>query len=164
MLILVFSLSGCGFHLRGADEFSSSLEVLHLTVRNVHGDLHQKLIRSFEQSGTSVIADSDGTGPGLNVSAERNTRRAVATTSTISVSEYELGLEVDIELSDRDGQMLIPETTLKTERIYTFDASSLTGSSEEEALLREEMQEDMVRQIIRRVNATMNSIKMVKNS
>jgi len=83
----------------------------------------------------------------------------VATTSTISVAEYELRLEVEIALENATGDIVIPSTSVVTERTFTFNNSSLVGSNEEQATLLEEMRSDLVLQIMRRVDASVRSFE-----
>jgi LPS-assembly lipoprotein len=73
------------------------------------------------------------------------------------VAEYELTLEVGFEVLTRGGDVLIPPTRIRTERIYTFDSSSLVGSNEEESLLNEEMRRDVIGQLLQRINASMKA-------
>ena len=83
----------------------------------------------------------------------------MATTSTISVAEYELRLEVEIALENATGDIVIPSTSVVTERTFTFNNSSLVGSNEEQATLLEEMRSDLVLQIMRRVDASVRSFE-----
>lgn len=62
-------------------------------------------------------------------------------------------------LQNTAGESVIPLITLATERIYTFDRSSLVGSNEEETILLEEMRADLVLQIIRRLDATVRTFE-----
>lgn len=161
LLVLLFclSVSGCGFQLRGGPGLETVLTTIFITANNKYGDLHQRLVRSFARSGVSVVDRAGDAAYRLSINAERVMRRAVATTSRISVAEYELRLEVDMALSNREGEFVIPSMTVVTERNYTFDSSSLVGSNEEETILLEEMREDLALQIIRRVDATVRSIE-----
>lgn len=91
------------------------------------------------------------------VSGARNSRRAVATTSNISVAEYELVQAVDVRLLSHDREEVIPAVRITTERSYSFDNENLESSSEEEDLLQEEMRRDLSEQIFRRVNVSITN-------
>ncbi|MCH7744303.1 MAG: hypothetical protein IIB71_16795 [Proteobacteria bacterium] len=159
MLLLCLWIGGCGFQLRGAGGFEAALSAIYVSVNNKYGDLHQHLVRSLTRSGITVVSRAGDAAYRLSINAERVIRRAVATTSTISVAEYELRLEVDMVLQNTAGESVIPLITLATERIYTFDRSSLVGSNEEETILLEEMRADLVLQIIRRLDATVRTFE-----
>ena len=166
LILLVCScVSSCGFQLRGSSGVETTLPAMHVTVGDRYGDLHQNLIRSIARSGGSVVDDvnisfAEGSAPySLVIGREKFTRRAIATTSTISVAEYELRLEVEMKLVNRARESVIPQVVLVSERIYTFDSNSLVGSNEEEALLLREMRSDLVLQIVRRVGASVRSFE-----
>jgi len=169
-LSLVLSLSSCGFQLRGSggDGSAGSIETtvnpIYLTVNNRYGDLHRQLQSTLADYGVEEVGRRQEAEYALAVIAERHTRRAVATTRTISVSEYEIRLEVEIQLTNQENKLLIPPTTLATERIYTFDSGSLVGSGEEEAVLLEEMRADIALQILRRVNASVRTFEAAEHS
>lgn len=157
-MIILSLVSGCGFHLRGSQGVGLSIERIHVSAIDAYGDFVRELKRSLQYGDTEVV-DASGDAPfSLRVMEENTTRRAVATTSDITVSEYELRMEVEFELLGTGGQSLIEPTELVAERIYVFDRTSLVGSSEEEELLKEEMRRDLARQMIQRVNAVAGSV------
>jgi len=166
-ILICLSLCACGFQLRGTggpEGSGRTLSTVYLSVNNRYGDFHRQLQNTFEEFGLEVVSQRQDTEYALAVTAERLIRRAVATTRTISVSEYEIRLEVDLALSNRAAKELISPTTLATERIYTFDSGSLVGSREEETVLLEEMRADIALQILRRVNATVRSFEATLTS
>jgi len=145
-------LSGCGFQLRGTGQTTLLLESVHLSAIDESGALARELTASLNQSGVE-LAGNGNAQVSIRLDRERFTRRPVSTTGQINVAEYELTLEVGFEVLKRNGDVLIPPTRLRTERIYTFDSSSLVGSNEEETLLNEEMRRDVISQLLQRINA-----------
>ena len=160
-LILLASLlfiSSCGFHLRGTQNLNAAdFESIHIEVRNAPGEMRQLLEGGFREANVEVLTSSSDAEFSLLVSDERNSRRAVATTSNISVAEYEIVQQVSLQLISNVRETLIPRVTISTERTYTFDDQSLESSSEEESLLREEMRRDLSEQVFRRVNASIRT-------
>jgi len=146
-------MGGCGFHLRDAAPISAQVRQIHLASVNPFGDLMRKLRRRLEIAGVDAAADATTAEWLLTIDNEKNTRRALTTTSLITVAEYELLLEVEFRLARGDGKVAIPPTTLTARRIYVLDRTSLAGSSEEEELLKGEMQDEVVATILRRVAA-----------
>lgn len=156
-IVLLSLVSGCGFHLRGSHGADLGVERIHVSGTNRHAEFVRELTRSLELRDTAVLTSEEEAPYSLRVLGENTTRRAVATTSDITVSEYELRMTVEFELLDTGGQQLIAPVELVAERIYAFDRQSLAGSSQEEDLLKEEMRRDLVRRMIQRVNATVKS-------
>lgn len=158
--LTLVTMSGCGFHLRGTSQDAQTrVETLYLYSADKFGPLTHALQKRFQQAGTRLTETPDEAGLALNLSPERRSRRAVTTTSEISVAEYEVRLAVDIEFYTLDGSqdktLSLPRATLYAERVYSFDENSLVGSSEEESLLVEEMRRDLVDQIMRRSNSSL---------
>lgn len=164
ILLALLVLSACGFHLRGTGSDEAGLSEIYIAVSDSRGELQRILTRAFTQAGVVVVANPDDSTYHLSVSGERHTRRAVATTLTISVAEYELRLEVGIGLTSLSGEEVFPVTTLATERIYSFDDRSLVGSGAEEDLLLKEMKTDLAIQILRRVDASVRSFEAAGKS
>lgn len=159
LLLAVFVLSSCGFHLRGSGQISTQLDMLHVTAINAYGELVQKLESVLTGAGVAIERNKSLAPYSLRIISEKNTRRVATTTSRIAVAEYELRLVVKIQLQNRAGDLIMAPSSLVTERVYTLDQANLMGSNEEEELLRQEMQDEIIEQIIRRVEAITRSRK-----
>jgi LPS-assembly lipoprotein len=151
--LVLLVLHGCGFHLRDSAPVSAHMKQVRLTSVNNYGPMMQKLGSLMAVAGVEVVDDEADAPWTLDILAERNTRRAVTTTSLITVAEYELRLEVRFRLSRKGGEVVIPPTELVAERVYVLDQTNLVGSSAEEELLKAEMEDDLVERIVRRVGA-----------
>jgi LPS-assembly lipoprotein len=156
LAVIASGLSSCGFQLRGTGQTTILLESVYLNAIDNSGALARELIDSLEQSGVEFTSNGNAQ-VSIRLDRERFSRRPVSTTGQINVAEYELTLEVGFEVLTRGGDVLIPPTRIRTERIYTFDSSSLVGSNEEESLLNEEMRRDVIGQLLQRINASMKA-------
>lgn len=157
--LLLITISSCGFHLRGVEKSGESrIESLYLYSRDTFGALTHGLRKRFEQNGTRLTDTKEEADLVLLLSSERRSRRPVTTTSEISVAEYEIRLEVDLEFSLSDGDKTLPQATLYAERVYSFNESSLVGNSEEERLLVDEMRQELIDQIVRRSNTSLTRL------
>lgn len=155
LLCLTCVLASCGFHLRGTQNATAAdFDSIHIAAS---GEMLALLRRAFERANKKVTTTASAAEYSLSVSGIRNSRRAVATTSNISVAEYELVQAVDVRLLTQDRVEVIFSVRVATERSYSFDNESLESSSEEEALLREEMRRDLSEQIHRRVNISITN-------
>jgi LPS-assembly lipoprotein len=149
-------VAGCGFALRGSDPTVSQLKSIRLTATNQYGPLVMAVEKSLQ--GRDVEVNSDEAGAyHLHIVGERSSRRAVSTTSQISVAEYELQVDVDFQLKDALGDWVLPLTTVVAERTYSFDRGSFMGNSEQERLLMGEMQVDLIDRMISRVSVAVRN-------
>jgi LPS-assembly lipoprotein len=150
---LLLLLVSCGFALRGSDPAVSQLASIRLTATSQYGAVVQAVEKSLLLRDV-VVNPGKGAVYHLHLVGERSSRRPVSTTSQISVAEYELRLEIDFQLQDPAGDLVLPLTTMVAERIYSFDRGSFIGNSEEETLLIRDMQADLIERLIDRVAAT----------
>jgi LPS-assembly lipoprotein len=100
-----------------------------------------------------LVAKAEGSAV-LRVFANRLDRLPLSVGDTGRVQEYLLKYEVDFELVDATGAAVLPRQTVVLERDYTFDTTQARGTPGEEELVRAELERDMVRAILRRVEAT----------
>ena len=156
-IVLVAMLCSCGFHLRGTQGFELNVRSVNVAAANAYGELSRELERSLRAQKIEVTSSSEAEY-NIRIASERTSRRPVATSGDISVSEYEVQLTVSFEVFNAAAEVVIEPTTLVTERIYSFDQTSLVGNSEEEELLAEEMRRDLAGQILRRFGATLRNL------
>src|SRR5690554_8011722 len=60
----------------------------------------------------------------------------------------ELRSELTYVISNRDGRLLLGPETLTAQRSYGADRNNVTCNTEEEQLLRNEMHEELMRQLV----------------
>lgn len=142
---LLATLLGCGFQLRNWD-LSSAFGSASV----VAGDgvtLDDALVRALAYSGLEVVPE--GSDVVLRLSQEREERRSAAVTAAGRAAEVELALEVTFSVQDAAGKELAPERSVRVARVQRIDVDNIVGSSEEEALLREEMRQELASRIVR---------------
>ncbi len=154
LLVMVLSLlASCGFQLRGTG--APALAVEQVAVTGSPRELMDELAQTLKSIGVKV----DGAAPEyvINVLNERVNRRAVASSGSITVSEYEVRVVALFSVMDTNGEMLIPDSELVSERVYSFDPTNFVSNTEEEALLIAEMRQDIAGQLVRRFSASLRN-------
>ncbi len=158
--ILVCSfLVGCGWHLRssGAAQTLGNIEQVF-----VSGDkssvLYRSIIKSLKLSNVG-IADSSSTAEIIiTLINQRSKSRTATVSSSARVSELQIIELVDIIISTGNGEILLPKTTLRGEKFFTYNEDNVSTNNEEEKMHRREMTRKLAKNIIRRLSAT---IKMM---
>lgn len=143
-------LAGCGFHLRGSVELPPEWRTLHLGGANPNGELTSALRAGFESNGVAL------TGPGaanyrLELGEERFERRNLTIGGNARAAEFELVMTTSLRVSDSAGRELLPRTELSTRKVMTHDPENVAGKAEESRLLRREMREELILQLLRLV-------------
>ncbi|MDQ1363013.1 MAG: LPS-assembly lipoprotein [Pseudomonadota bacterium] len=156
-----FLLPSCGYHLRGAYQLPPQMAITVIRADNMNSELVRSLKRSLETSGihivqnvtdTNGVVDEKSQATVLRVIREKQGKRVLSVDSKGRVREYELHYAIAIELSGA-GNFFVPEQTLELSRDFLFDPEDVLGKSDEEADLLRDMQQDMVRLIMLRLQA-----------
>jgi LPS-assembly lipoprotein len=155
IVLLTILLGACGFQLRGTGGYELAVDSVAIVADNNFSDLADELEDTLKSIGVAVNATEPQYVIRLN--SETTTRRPVATSGNITVSEYEVRLRAIFSIADNEGEILIDDTPLTAERIYSFDASNFVSNAEEESVLIEEMRQDLAGQLVRRFSATLRS-------
>lgn len=146
-------LQGCGWHLRGIQSLPPELQTLYLQTASDNSDFARSLKRSLKAMDVELTDSRTGAPYSLTVSAVNQKTRTISTTSAAKVAEYALTSSVTFSVKDQQGDELIAPTLLSVEKSYLYNSTNAVSSYEEEALLRREMQRDLIQQLIRRYRA-----------
>ncbi|QBQ53333.1 LPS assembly lipoprotein LptE [Nitrosococcus wardiae] len=152
-LFLLLLLAGCGFHLRGDTQLSPLLERTYLQGVVPYSDLGVGLKRSLEAYGVTVTAVPAEASAILSVTYNQLQRQVLSVGTTGKVQEYALKYILQFQVTNPQGEILLPSQQLELMREYQFDERSVLSAGEQEALLREVLQEEMVQQILWRLEA-----------
>ncbi len=147
---LALSMSGCGFHLRGAVEYPPAMKQTYID-GNANSAVVRDLRLNLEASGAHVVESPQAAGATLHMLSERFDRRVLSVSSQAQVSEYELIYYVQFSVTRADGVQLLAPQEVKVVRDYRYDPNQVLGSSSEETLLQQEMQRDVSQLILRRL-------------
>ena len=150
IILLALMVISCGFHLRGSLEIPSELQRIQLRsqvpshwTRNIKATLTNAGVE-FNKTANII----------LNLEEAQETRQIASYNDNAKAAEYQLMSELTFSVEDKQGTLLIPKRVLVSERIYQYDENLLAGKSEEEALLKQEMQRDLIRQLVQQFRLT----------
>ena len=153
-IFLLMLISACGYHLRGSFQLPPQMAVTVIKANNMNGELARGLKRSLETSGIFVVDESvyKQTAAILHIVDERHSKRVLSVDVNGRVREYALHYQLGIELNGPDG-LFVPRQSIEMSRDFIFDPEDVLGKSDEEADLLRDMQHDMVRLIMLRLQA-----------
>ncbi|MDR2093673.1 MAG: LPS assembly lipoprotein LptE [Azoarcus sp.] len=145
-------LAGCGFHLRGPQPLAFAS--IHIGA-DAWSPLGIALRRQIALSTTTRVEEDPARAEvRLQILANERTREILSLTTAGKVREYELGQRIRFRLIGRDEkEELIPPVNITARREYTFNDELILGKEQEETLLYRDMEDDLVRQIARRLSA-----------
>jgi len=154
LALILGLLSGCGFQLRGNIDLDPGLKRMHLQGVSQFSRLGINLRQALNSSGVEVVEKLAQSDAILRISNVKFDRRLLSVSSLSGkVNEYELRYSFAVSLEDRKGKQLLAPKRLQQIRDYTYDEANVLGKGNEESRLRTEMEKDLVRQVLRRLQA-----------
>ena len=143
------ALAGCGFKLRGAQTLPIDTLYLALPVNSPIGAEIARVVRS--STNARIVTIRKEAQAVLELLGETREREVLSVNAQGRAREYQLRLLSTFRVVDPNGLELIAPTTLAARRDIAFNESELLAKESEEALLYRDMQSDLVRQMVTRL-------------
>jgi LPS-assembly lipoprotein len=150
LMLCALSLAACGFHLRGVSDLA--FHSLYIQKSGAPG-LAAGLTRSLKFNGISVVNAPELAELQLDLLSEAYEKRILSLSGGGKVSEYELLYHVTFRTRTAGTDPWGPPQTIEQRRDYSFDNTLLLAKEGEEARLNNDMRNDAIREIIRRLSA-----------
>jgi LPS-assembly lipoprotein len=147
--VLVLLMDGCGFQLRGSQTLPVERLYLALPVNSPIGAEISRVVRS--STNASVVPNRKDAQAIVELLGEQREREVLSINAQGRAREYQLRLRTTFRVIDQEGTELIAPTSLLARRDIGFNESELLAKESEEALLFRDMQSDLVRQIVNRL-------------
>ena len=154
-VVIVLSLMvlvGCGFHLRGAVQLPDSLKTIYIDGLSTKRGLGRTLKQNLVSNDIVVLNSYEKGSAVLKILDNKFERRVLSVGSNAKVSEYELHGLIRYSVIDANQQTVIDSEEVEAQRDYQFDQDDVLGKAEEERSLREQLDQQLVRAIMRRLS------------
>ncbi len=153
LIVLLLTLSACGFQLRGTQQ-KTTMEMMKVYVATTTAQEVGTIVRAqLAGAGARAVASAVTAKYTLKLENENFTRTVLSVSAaTGKVSEYQLALTVYMSVTDATGKELVTAEPIHLIRDYTFDEDAVLGKFEEEDVLRDELANQAAAQILRRLN------------
>jgi LPS-assembly lipoprotein len=152
-LVLLASLSACGFKLRGEAQSRMSFKTIYLGFAQ-SSPLGIQLRRNIRGGGgTEIVDDAKLAEAILDVVIPEKQEKIVLATNAGQAVEYRLNYTFAFRVRNNNGQELLPTTTLILHRDVSFSPAQALAAISQDQLLFKDMQSDLTQQILRRLAA-----------
>lgn len=145
--LVLLTMTGCGYHLRGYHQLAPELQTLAVNAPNDQFELSRALTKQLNTSGITV-PESSADVFSLNILSGEETQRTVSYTTDVKTGEREIVNTTEFELRAPDGTAIIGPMKIVTERIYIHNRDQLLGEADEQDTLRREMRNDTANRIL----------------
>jgi len=152
LLLALTMISGCGFHLRGQADLPPELARTHIVGVSPHSEFAANLRQQLRANGVQIVEAEQSTAT-LRITRKDGGRRVLAVDQNGKVLEFELYSVIAFEVTGQDKAILLKNQTISLSRAFLFDVNDVLGKAAEAELLREDMQADIVRLMIYRLQA-----------
>ena len=161
LVIVLGFLSSCGYSLRTNQLIEGNLDTIHLTLSQPNSEFSRILQRNLELDDVHEInsMESDQANSNLPhellVGGEEISTRPITINSRARAAQYEMRLSIEISLRANET-FLIESEALFVDRVYFEDIENITGNQEEIRIITSEMRQNLVSQVMRRLESAVN--------
>lgn len=145
LLALIFSLSACGFHLKGEALLPQQLQQIQLSL-SVDDGFNAVLTKQLKQAGAKIVDTGDASL--LKISFEVLPEVIVANSSSSGLQIKRLKVSVDYSLRNADGKWLVEQQQLVQTREFEADTEQLLAKNREKQELYQEMKVNLARLLL----------------
>ncbi len=161
VLLSAVSLGGCGFHLEGTGTLPAAAAVTYLDAANPHTEFYGRLRDGLRARGARVVESRQEADAVLRILEDSSGQRMLSVSARNIPLEYEVYYSITFSL-ESDGESLFPAESLLATRSYTYDETLVLGKSAEEVELHRALAQDLVRQVLRRIETDRGRVVAVQ--
>ena len=149
MLVSTLMLSACGFELRGA----ADLAFKSIYIQGPNYTVSKDLRKALAINDVTIVNNAKDADLLLEFLSETYDRRILSLSGRGRVTEYELLYNLNFRIREAGSELWGPVQTIEGRRDFSYEDTQVLAKSYEETRLREDMQADAVREIMRRLTA-----------
>ena len=139
-------LAGCGFQLRGTDDYIGQLpKALRIEATDPFSPIVQKVTREFSQQEIQIVSESSA--PVLKLTLPKASKRVLGPVSG-SEDQTELALEMSYSVFSQNRISLVPETEVRVSLVYIDNGAATSAENQSIAQLKKSLEEDLVKQVV----------------
>lgn len=145
---LLLMLAGCGFQPRGESARpAANLSPVIITGQAEHTPFHRVLSEALDDAGVS-LGNRDSAVTRIHVLRQKSKRLVLSVDERGKTVEFELEESLEYRLTHPVGSTPTPVRKLVSRRILYNPGTQLLGRSREQAMLRQDMYQELSRQLI----------------
>ena len=148
---LAMMLAACGWQLRDAQVVPQSIGSLHIATQLADRDFVSELARALDVYGVEVVSSAAAADYSVVIVDFRQNRFVGTLNASGRVAEYQLNEDVDFLIANATGTPLTNLFTASVERSYEVEERDILSSENEEQLIKREMRQEIVRQMLNRL-------------
>lgn len=150
-VLLLASLAGCGFHLRGSTP-DSRLAFESVYVEAPSGTpLERELRGAVRTGGTRLAVDPKAATVVLRILNEARERKILTLNAQGQVREFSLTYRVNFEVANAANRKLLPASEIALQSVLSYSESQALAKETEERMTFDDLRRDAISQIMRQL-------------
>ena len=149
---LLLLTQGCGFHLRNQSQLPLSLRVMALKSYDPYGSFTKQLAQTLRAYGATLVAPPAHAPVTLEILRDKFSKQATSISATAQLTQYILTESMSFQIRNAQGQVIEGPIAITTTRNYTATFNQMLGATNDEELLKQEMQRDTIYQLFNRLS------------
>lgn len=151
-IVLCAALAACGFRMKGTSPLPFDTLYTNISENSAFGaNIRRAILASSPR--TRFVSDPKEADARLMQLSNRQTRRELSIDAEGQVEEYELNLVFVFQLTDGEGRLVLPPTTLQASREIPYDSDDSQAKQSEITMIFRDMQESLVARLVRHLSA-----------
>lgn len=151
--LLLTSLSGCGFQLRGTTPGSKlSFESVYLDAARGTPLERELRVAILSQGNTVLATDPKAAAVTLRILSEGQEKKILTLNAQGQVREYSLLYRINFEVADKDNKKLLKPNELALQAFLSYSESQALAKETEERMTYNDLRRDAVSQIMRQLS------------
>ncbi|WP_394753429.1 LPS assembly lipoprotein LptE [Crenothrix sp.] len=155
ILIMALLLTACGYHLRGT--FSLPAELKKVYLQGGSAPLRDQFNKTLEASAGQLVDSAEQAAVTVKVFDADIKQRGISLNAGGRSNEFELHYHLEYELRDATKKVLLPREPLDIRREYFNDQQDIIAKDNEEGVIRNEMYQQAVKNILNRMRAVLEA-------
>ncbi len=153
-IVILFCITSCGYHLRGAMPLAAPLYKLYLDTHDPYGQLTHNLKQFLKVSSVTLVDKREDSTAVLGILHEATSQQLLGMSGTQQTRQYNLILNVIFQVTDPVGKILVPPQSITETRSFTIKSDQILAGSNEANNLYNQMRQAIVYDIMARLGST----------
>ncbi len=149
--IVTLFLTACGFHPQGDMKLAPPLQKMYLQTPDPYGTLSRDLRNYLKMSHVRLVTSPEEAETILEILSDTSRQELLSVAGTQQTRQYNLMVNVNFAVSDKNGHTILPAQSLTENRTITVQANQILGSSNEATLYTQQMRRTLAYAIVNRL-------------
>ena len=153
VMLIIASLSGCGFHLRGSEALPPEMSVVYIQSGSPFSTLVDDFTEALRARGAKVTERLEDATAVLRILENDRKRDVLSVNTSGKVLEYVLRQTIQFSVATAENLPIVDSQTVTMSRAYLYKSTDVLGSEREKDAVRHTLQKNLVNMAMLRIAA-----------